>query len=137
MYVFRVVVAVPEWISGRKKLDWQRLAWLSDPPLLSAPCTTTTTSPDSIKSYCIAAHLLPGALFAPVLFPLLCRTLSRQWMVVATCACGSPETEIRFLNPKGDCLAIVDTNQVRERFVKVGVLKHVHVPVYCTPVYEV
>ena len=35
-----------------------------------------------------------------------------QWMVVVTCACGSPETGIRFMNPKGECMATLDTNQV-------------------------
>lgn len=35
-----------------------------------------------------------------------------QWMVIVTCACGSNETGIRFMNPKGDCLATLDTNQV-------------------------
>lgn len=39
-----------------------------------------------------------------------------QWMVVVTCACGSPETGIRFMNPKGDCLATLDTNQVTFAF---------------------
>ncbi|CAM9281350.1 unnamed protein product [Pylaiella littoralis] len=34
-----------------------------------------------------------------------------RWMVIATCACGSTETGIRFMNPKGDCLATLDTNQ--------------------------
>ena len=33
-------------------------------------------------------------------------------MVVVTCACGSPETGIRFMNPKGECMATLDTNQV-------------------------
>lgn len=52
-----------------------------------------------------------------------------KWMVVATCACGSPETAIRFMNPKGQCLATLDTNQITNytmvaspdnRFVAVG-----------------
>ncbi|CBJ33400.1 conserved unknown protein [Ectocarpus siliculosus] len=34
-----------------------------------------------------------------------------KWMVIVTCACGSTETGIRFLNPRGDCLATLDTNQ--------------------------
>ncbi|CAN0109004.1 unnamed protein product, partial [Scytosiphon promiscuus] len=34
-----------------------------------------------------------------------------RWMVIATCACGTTETGIRFMNPKGDCLAMLDTNQ--------------------------
>lgn len=37
-----------------------------------------------------------------------------QWMVIVTCACGSNETGIRFMNPKGDCLATLDTNQVTD-----------------------
>eukprot|EP00903_Cladosiphon_okamuranus_P009693 g9222.t1 len=34
-----------------------------------------------------------------------------RWMVIVTCACGSTETGIRFMNPKGVCLATLDTNQ--------------------------
>ncbi|CAM9370706.1 unnamed protein product [Ascophyllum nodosum] len=52
-----------------------------------------------------------------------------KWMVVVTCACGSPETAVRFMNPKGDCLATLDTNQITNytldasrdnRFIAVG-----------------
>ncbi|CAM9124805.1 unnamed protein product [Sphacelaria rigidula] len=52
-----------------------------------------------------------------------------KWMVVATCACGSAETAIRFMNPKGECLATLDTNQITNysmvaspdnRFVAIG-----------------
>ncbi|CAN0107386.1 unnamed protein product, partial [Laminaria digitata] len=35
-----------------------------------------------------------------------------RWMVVVTCACGSPETGIRFMNPKGECMTTLDTNQI-------------------------
>ncbi|CAM9596808.1 unnamed protein product [Choristocarpus tenellus] len=35
-----------------------------------------------------------------------------KWMVVATSACGSSETGIRFHNPKGDLLTVLDTNQI-------------------------
>lgn len=44
---------------------------------------------------------------------LLRAIIAWKWMVIATSACGSTETVIRFTNPRGECLATLDTKQVQ------------------------
>ncbi|CAM9617571.1 unnamed protein product [Discosporangium mesarthrocarpum] len=40
-----------------------------------------------------------------------------KWMVVVTATCGSSDTSIRFHNPKGELLSVMDTNQMMNNTV--------------------